>query len=413
MKNKDLLFIAHRIPYPPDKGDKIRTYHMLQHLAERYRVTVACMIDDPDDVRHVEPLRQMVHQVHYQVRTPRAMKVKAVSSLVTGKPFTQECFYSKQLQQAIDAYIDQYDARAILCFCSSSSEYVFRSRHTLKALQKKVLLNDLIDVDSEKWQQYAEKHRGFMKWLYRREARLLLPCEQRIIAAFDRTFLVSEEEKAVLAAFGPVEKIEALSNGVDLDYFCPKKVSKDLYPTAECKLVFSGAMDYWPNIEGAVWFAEKVFPSVKEVFPDAVFCIAGRNPADAVLALKKIPGVEVTGTVPDMRDHLATATICVVPLLIARGIQNKVLEGMAMEKPVIATCGAATGIKAVDGQEIIVADGEMQMAKEITDLLKNTDRRLSIGIKAREYVEREHSWESHLGRLSELIEAAKFPSVPL
>jgi len=401
---KDILFIAHRIPYPPDKGDKIRTYHMLLHLAERYRVTVACMIDDPEDIKYIEPLRKMVHQVHYQVRTNKLMKVWALGSLLTGKPFSLQCFYSRRLQQAIDAYLDQYDVAAIICFCSSSAEYVFRSRHDLKALQKKVLLNDLIDVDSEKWLQYAEKHAGVMRWLYRREAKLLLPCEQRIIDSFDRTFLVSEEEKAVLASFGSVEKVEALSNGVDLNYFSPEKVSKDLHPTAECRLVFSGAMDYWPNIEGAVWFAEKVFPMVKEAFPHAVFCIAGRNPVDAVLALKKISGIEVTGTVPDMRAHLSSATICVVPLLIARGIQNKVLEGMAMKKPVIATLGAATGIKAVDGQEIIVADGEIRMAKEIIELLKNPDRQLSIGTKARQYVEREHSWVSHLSRLDELIE---------
>ena len=401
---KDILFIVHRIPYPPDKGDKIRTYHMLLHLVERYRVTVACMIDDPSDIQYIEPLRKLVHQVYYQVRTTKMMKLWAVGSLLLGKPFSLQCFYSRRLQQSIDSYLDQYEAASIITFCSSSAEYIYRSRHDLKTLQRKVLLNDLIDVDSEKWGQYAEKHSGIMKWLYKREARLLLPCEQRIIQDFDRTFLVSEEEKKVLAAYGSVEKVEALSNGVDLDYFSPKKVSKELYPTARCKLVFSGAMDYWPNVEGAVWFAEKVFPKVKQACPNAIFSIAGRNPTDAVLALEKISGIKVTGTVPDMREHLATATICVVPLLIARGIQNKVLEAMAMGKPVVVTSGAATGTKAVDGKEIIVADDEQQIAKEIVALLGDFERQHELGRKTRLYVEREHSWESHLSRLSELIE---------
>lgn len=404
---KDLLFIVHRIPFPPDKGDKIRTYHMLRYLAERYRVTVVCMVDDPDDLQHIETLRKMVYHVHYRVRTTKVMKLWAIGSLLTGKPFTLQCFYSKHLQQEIDTYLDQYDPAAIISFCSSSAEYIFRSRHDLKWLQKKVLLNDLIDVDSEKWGDYAEKHRGLMRWLYRREEKLLLPCEQRIIDSFDRTFLVSEEEKTILASQFSVDKVEAISNGVDLDYFSPLNVSKEQYPMAPCKLVFTGAMDYWPNVEGAVWFAEKVFPAVKKEFADAVFCVAGRNPTAAVLELTKISGVEVTGTVADMRDHLSTATICVVPLLIARGIQNKVLEGMAMQKPIIATTGAATGIKAIVGEEIVVADDEIMMAQEIISLLKDKERQGSLGVKARAYVEREHSWDSHLCRLTELIEKGK------
>ena len=402
---KDLLLIVHRIPYPPDKGDKIRTYHMLNFLSKHFRVTVACMIDDLSDVKHVEALGKMVHQVHFQLRTKKSMKVRVIGSLLAGKPFTEYCFYSKKLQRAIDDYLERFDPTAILCFCSSTTEYLYRSRHGFSKLQQKVLLNDLIDVDSEKWAQYAEKHWGIMKWLYRREARLLLPREQLIIREFNRTFLVSEEEKRVLAAHGPVDKVEALSNGVDLEYFSPDKCSKELTLSDECKLVFSGAMDYWPNIEGATWFARKIFPTIKKAFPHATFCIAGRNPPEEVLALKTIPGIEVTGTVPDMRDYLATATICVVPLLIARGIQNKILEGMAMGKPVIATKGAATGIRAIDGQEIIVADDASQMAQAIIDLLGNKERLRQIGRRGRAYVEREHSWESHLSRMTEIIES--------
>lgn len=402
---KDLLFIAHRIPYPPDKGDKIRTYHFLDYLAQHYCVTVACIIDDPADIDYVAALRQRVDQVYYQLRSASQMKKWAVGSLLSGRSVTQHCFYAKELQQQIDDYLDQHDPVAIISFCSSTADYLFRSRHSFEALQDKVLLNDLIDVDSVKWAQYAEKHKGFMGWIYRREARLLAACEAKIVASFDRTFLVSEEERQVLSQHTSIEKVEALSNGVDLDYFSPEKVDKQQHPTATCKLVFSGAMDYWPNVEGAAWFAEKIFPLVKESYPQAEFCIAGRNPTEQVLALKKISGVEVTGTVPDMRDHLSTATICVVPLKIARGIQNKVLEAMAMAKPVIATSGAATGTKAIDTEEIIIADDERQLANEIIALLADSERQLDIGRKAREYVEREHSWESHLKRLVEIIEA--------
>ncbi|MBB5346992.1 TIGR03087 family PEP-CTERM/XrtA system glycosyltransferase [Desulfoprunum benzoelyticum] len=398
----DLLFIAHRIPYPPDKGDKIRSYHMVRHLAKSYRVTVACMIDDPADVRHVGALKGMVHQVFFQVRPPLAMKARAVGALLTGRPCTLPCFYSRALQREIDGFLDRRSVTAVLCFCSSAADYVFRSRH-LSALQQAVLLADLVDIDSEKWREYAARQRGPMAWLYRREARLLLPFEQRIVAAFDRTFVVSEEEKAVLVKYGPVDKVEALSNGVDLDYFFPAPVSAT-DPAPPARLIFSGAMDYWPNSEGAVWFAREVFPVVKQAVPDAVFCIAGRNPTEAVLALKNIPAVEVTGTIPDMRTHLAGATLCVVPLTIARGIQNKVLEGMAMGKPVVATSGAATGLKAVIGEDLVVADGAAAMARAVVDLLRDPVRQRAIGQNARAYVERAHSWDAHLKRLDEVIQ---------
>ncbi len=166
-------------------------------------------------------------------------------------------------------------------------------------------------------------------------------------------------------------------------------------------------MDYWPNIEGAVWFAREVFPAVRQAVPDAVFCIAGRNPDTTVTDLRQLPGIEVTGTIPDMRTHLASATLCVAPLMIARGIQNKVLEAMAMHKAVVATPGAATGLKAVPGEEIVVAENAAEMATKIIGLLKNPEKRQRIGASARRYVEREHCWDKHLGRLNELIEAGK------
>ncbi|WP_282756061.1 TIGR03087 family PEP-CTERM/XrtA system glycosyltransferase [Desulfuromonas thiophila] len=399
----DLLFIAHRIPYPPDKGDKIRSHYMLRHLCERYRVTLACLIDDPADEQHIVALNQRVHRLFYQVRTPGQMKPYALWALLTGRAFTPLCFHSRQLQRQIDAFLDQNKVKAVVCFCSSAAAYVFRSRHRAE-LQKTVLLADLVDVDSEKWREYADKHSGPLSWLYRRESRKLLPYEQRIIAEFDRTFLVSEEEKAVLARHGSVQKVEALSNGVNLEYFWPLGSGAETEDLAVPRLLFTGAMDYWPNIEAVLWFARDVFPQVRQVYPQAVFCIAGRHPALAVLELKRQPGIEVTGTVQDMRRHLASATLCVVPLRIARGIQNKVLEGMAMQKTVVATRGAATGLKARAGEDLVVVDEAEEMAQAIIDLLADAERRRRIGRNARAYVEREHSWEKHLKRLDALID---------
>jgi sugar transferase (PEP-CTERM/EpsH1 system associated) len=365
------------------------------------------MIDDPRDIKHVATLQEMVQKVFYEVRTPLAMKLKAAGSLLTGDPFTKPCFYSTRLQKSIDDYLDNHDVRAVLCFCSSAAEYVFRSRHYRTTLQQKVLLADLVDVDSEKWRQYAGHKSGVMRWLYNREANCLRPYEQHIIDSFDRTFLVSEEEKGVLGQYGSTDKVEALTNGVDLDYFTPKSPAHSSVRGSGNRLVFSGAMDYWPNIEGAVWFANNVFPQVLKAFPDSAFCIAGRNPDDAILALKNRPGIEVTGTVPDIRACLASAAICVAPLQIARGIQNKVLEGMAMGKAVVATPGAATGLKAVPDEEIVVSGSEADFAKAVITLLNNPEERQKIGTNARAYVESHHSWDAQLGMLGSLIDAGK------
>jgi sugar transferase (PEP-CTERM/EpsH1 system associated) len=365
------------------------------------------MIDDVQDVKHVSTLREIADQVFYAIRLPLTMKLQAALALLAGEPFTKRCFYSCQLQLAIDNYLDENDVSAVLCFCSPSAEYIFRSRHYQKKLKGKILLTDLVDVDSEKWRQYAEHKSGLMRWLYQREAEHLLPYEQKIAESFDRTFLVSEEEKEVLAQYGNVEKIEAMSNGVDLDFFTPKIPPEGGKGGLANRLVFSGAMDYWPNIDGAVWFADKVFPEVLKAFPDAVFCIAGRNPDETVQTLGKRAGIEVTGTVPDIRECLHDAALCVAPLQIARGIQNKVLEGMAMGKTVVATPGAATGLKAVPNEEIVVAKDATQMAEVIICLLDAPQMRYAIGENARRYVEREHSWAIPLRRLGELVDAGK------
>ena len=408
MMKKDLLLVVHRIPYPPDKGDKIRTYNFMRYLSSRYRVTLVCMIDDPDDIKYISELEKIVDSVQWQYRSRTQMKLQVGKALICGDPFSLHCFYSSKLQDAVDRYLDTTKPVAILSFCSSMAEYLFRSRHRLSELAKNTLiLNDLIDVDSAKWNQYAEKHKNIIGWLYRREGRLLLKQEAKIADQFHRTYLVSPEEVSVLAEFGDVSKVFPLANGVDLEYFNPSLVDLHLYPAASCKLVFSGAMDYWPNIEAAQWFCDNILPLVRDVFPHVEFCIAGRNPTPEIRALEKIDGVVVTGTVPDMRNHLATATVCVVPLLIARGIQNKVLEAMAMAKPVVATRGAATGTTARNRDEIIITDNSEDMAREIINLLEDKKKAERIGVLARKYVENHHSWSFHLQQMVDYIEDEK------
>ena len=404
---KTILVIAHRIPFPPDKGDKIRTYNFIRFLAEHYQVTVACIIDDSEDIKYVQNLEDLVSKVFYQIKLSSQKKRWAFGALIKGVSVTQESFYCSKLQAQIDDFIEADNPDAILSFCTSTCDYLFRSRHSGELLKKRVLLNDLIDVDSEKWNQYATKQKGLMKWIYGREARLLSKLEKQVVDFFDKVFLVTDAEKEVLSKHASIGNVESLANGVDLDYFRCRRENRNNPSSGKVnsKLIFSGAMDYWPNIEGAVWFVNQIFPQIKKTIPDVSFTIVGRNPTEEVIDLSYVEGVEVTGTVPDIRSYLSQAAVCVAPLMIARGIQNKVLEAMAMGKPVVATTGAATGTQTTDGENIIIADEEDRMANELISLLRDSTRQIRIGQNARQYVEVNHSWNSQLIRLKSLIDS--------
>lgn len=260
---------------------------------------------------------------------------------------------------------------------------------------------DLIDVDSYKWAQYSEKSPGLKRQIYRYEARCLSRYEHRIAETFDHLLVVSEQERNIFLRGLAVDNLSVVTNGVDLDFFNlhhPQR-QQPQKPT----LVFTGVMDYWPNIEGVQWFVERIFPRIRAVIPATAFYIVGSRPATDVRRLGRIAGIVVTGFVEDVRDYLSAADVCVVPLRIARGIQNKILEAMAMGKPVVTTSQAFEGIKAVSGQEIISADGEDMFAAAVIDLLQDRQKAESMGAKARQCVETHYSWDRNLSVLDDIF----------
>jgi sugar transferase (PEP-CTERM/EpsH1 system associated) len=244
-----------------------------------------------------------------------------------------------------------------------------------------------------------------MSWVYRHEASTLATYERRIVRDFDRVFLVSSSEAALLDGSGSSGKVDAFSNGVDLDYFAPGFVSQASSSLSDAGplIVFTGVMDYRPNVEGVEWFARQVFPSVRSRVPDARFAIVGSRPTAAVQALAELSGVAVTGFVDDVRDWLARASVCVAPLLIARGIQNKVLEAMAMGKAVIATPEAFEGVSAVEGRDLLVAKAPIDFADKVVELLMDPQRAGTIGGCARQRVEQAYQWSTNLAVLDEVF----------
>jgi sugar transferase (PEP-CTERM/EpsH1 system associated) len=395
-----ILFLAHRIPYPPNKGDKIRAFHILQHLCTRHDVTLATLIDDSTDLAVVPALRKHVKALVHERIDQAGRRLWALRGLLLGGSITVRHFYTPRLQVAIDGLLEANEFDAVFCSCSPMAEYVFRSRHFAGRLARLVKLMDFIDVDSYKWRQYADRSPAWSAWVYRHEARTLGAYERRICREFDRVLLVSEQEASYFPDALDAGKLQAVGNGVDLEFFQPHpERSADDGPV----LVFTGMMDYWPNVEGMRWFLHNVYPRVREALPSIKLLVVGSRPTSEVRGWVKHGGVTVTGYVPDVRDYLGKAAVCIAPLRVARGIQNKVLEAMAMGKAVVSTPEAFEGIRAVPGDDLVLAADATTFAANVIALLNDPVEAKRVGDNARRCVERNYSWAANLAVLDSLM----------
>jgi sugar transferase (PEP-CTERM/EpsH1 system associated) len=393
---QDILFLSHRIPYPPNKGDKIRSYHLLKHLSERYRVHLGTFIDDPDDWRHVDRVKQLCGETFFARLAPRTARLFSLGGLATNQPLTLGYYRDASMQAWVEHALRELPVKHILVFSSGMAQYAAQAQQMRRII-------DFVDIDSDKWLQYAEKKSWPMSWLYRREGRLLLRYERKVAQQFDASLFVSQAESDLFKRLAPesAARIGYFNNGVDTEYFSPAHSHPDPYPKDEAHMVFTGAMDYWPNVDAVQWFAQEVLPAVLAQFPTARFSIVGARPTAAVRALAALPGVHVTGAVPDVRPYLAHARLAVAPLRIARGIQNKVLEAMAMAKPVVASAQALEGIAAGIGTEVVLArDGSEFIGAVLTLLQQPHD---TMGEAARTRVLADYTWERNLAVVDELL----------
>ncbi|MEQ6341893.1 MAG: TIGR03087 family PEP-CTERM/XrtA system glycosyltransferase [Gammaproteobacteria bacterium] len=409
---QELLFLAHRIPYPPNKGDKIRSFHLLKHLAGKYRVHLAAFVDDKDDWRHVSRLRQVCGETHFVALHPGLARLRSVSGFFSGEPLTVPYYRNTGMQAWVDQLLTTRPVRRVLVFSSAMAQYMMG--RTLPGARRVI---DFVDVDSDKWRQYAQSKSWPMSAVYRREARRLLDYDRQVAGDFDASVFVSLEEAELFKKLAPdaAARVSHINNGVDSDYFSPERDYDYPYAEGEKVLVFTGAMDYWANADAVCWFAREVFPLVREQMPEAVFYIVGGRPSVEVQQLASLPGVHVTGAVPDVRPYLAHAVAAVAPLRIARGVQNKVLEAMAMAKPVLATKAAAEGIEGVAG--VLVTDEPAAFAALAAQVLRG-EMGAEIGRAGRACVLQRYNWTSNLARLDYLLEGGgahgspdAFPSV--
>lgn len=398
--NEGLLFLAHRLPYPPNKGDKIRSFHLLRHLAARHAVHLGAFVDDPDDWRHADALKPYCASMRLLPLHPRRARLASLAGFVTGEALTLPYYRSRALGRWAQDLADRGTVSRGLAFSSAMAQFM------PAGLARRVL--DMVDVDSDKWAQYAPTQRWPLSWVYAREGRRLAGWEARVAQDFDATLLVSRDEAALLQARVPQARarIGAFENGVDADYFSPARDYPNPYPDGTLNIVFTGAMDYWPNIDAVTWFADRVFPAIREAVPAARFSIVGSRPGAAVLALARQPDVAVSGSVADVRPWLAHAACAVAPLRIARGVQNKVLEAMAMARPVVATPQAAEGIRARAGRDFVEARDAAAFAAAVIERL----RAPAAVAAARDCILAHYDWGRNLAAIDALLDAAPPPS---
>ena len=393
----ELLYLVHRIPYPPNKGDKIRSYHLLKHLAQSYTVHVGAFVDDADDWQHAEALGKIAGgEIKLLPLHPRWATLKSTYGLLSGEPLSLPYYRDRGLQHWVDDLLSRRPITRAFGFSSSMAQYLMPHAQLLRVL-------DFVDIDSDKWRQYADKKPWPMRWIYQREARLLLDAERRISCDFDASTFVSEAEATMFKQLAPecADKVFGFSNGVDTETFSPKLDFVSPYAADEEVLVFTGAMDYWANVDAVSWFAREVWPAVQHAHPRARFYIVGSRPSTAVQALAKLDGIVVTGSVPDTRPYIAHAKLALAPLRIARGIQNKVLEAMAMAKPTLVTSQALEGIAAQVGTEILLADDAETFQQHIRDVMAGLYP--NMGESARERVLRDFSWSGNLRVVDALL----------
>jgi len=388
----DILFLAHRVPDPPDRGDKIRGFHILKHLSQRARTHLVAFADDPRDLNRAGSLPWLTGERAVLWRGKPRWRA-AAEALTQGRPVSLTSFDDAAVRAKIDDLLARYPIDTIYVFSGQMAQYLPARPH-----QRVVM--DFVDMDSAKFADYAKDAHGPSRWMMAREAKLLQAFEHDVAARADASLFVSAAEADLFRRTTGAKRIHAIENGIDTDVFDPAASFERVAAEGDL-IVFTGQMDYRPNIEAVTWFAQDILPLIRAEHPEAQFAIVGRAPSEAVKALASRPGVTVTGEVADVRGWLAAAAVVVAPLKLARGIQNKVLEAMAMARPVVASTPAAEGID--HAGTIRVGTTAVEIAQVIGLLLGDEQAAAATGAAARAQVQRRYSWRACLAPLDTML----------
>lgn len=387
----NLLYVVHRTPYPLNKGERIRSFHLIRFLAQHASVHLACLADEPVHPDAVATLQRYCRRLAI-VPLGRSRWARAFGSLLTGRTVTEGAFRATALTRLLRDWCRDTHFDAAIASASSVAPYL-RSEE----LRTVPAIVDLMDVDSQKWLDFAQRKRGPVAWLYRTEGRRLRRVEQDLGGWARAVTLVSDAETELYRRFCPGAAAHTVAIGVDLEHLRPE-------PRAdEQGCVFVGSLDYFPNVDAVTWFCREIWPEVQRSCPASRIALVGRNPTPPVRALAEVPGVDVVGEVADVRPHLHRAAVVVVPLRIARGLQNKLLEALALGKATVVSPESLKGIRAQAGVHVLTATTPQEWATAVLRLMNDTELRRQLGAAGRRFIEEQHSWDGCLAKYRDLL----------
>jgi sugar transferase (PEP-CTERM/EpsH1 system associated) len=390
-----VAYLCHRIPYPPNKGDKIRAFHQLRALAAAgHDVDLFTLIDDPADLKQQDAMRQYCREIETARINPRLQKLRSLPYLVTSTALTLPYFHSPELATKVRNAFSRTAYDRIVVYCSAMFQYI-------EHIDGVPVITDLVDVDSDKWKQYGTHARWPLNAVYRREGYRLEEYEKKVCSESSSVVVTTDREADLVRSMCPTANIHTIANGVDTKFF---DRTVDGRVPCEPSIVFTGDMGYFPNEQAVRFFALEVLPTIRRAIPGIRFLIVGRNPSAEVLRLGGDPGIEVTGFVPDVRTYLARAQAAVAPFLIAAGIQNKILEAMAFSLPVVATHRAAQGLKRPVADVVSTAETAAGLAEKVITLLSDREYARSVGAESRRRVTLHYDWDTCLSQLLNVIE---------
>ena len=355
-----VLFLTHRLPYAPNRGDRLRAYHMLQYLRTRAELELVSLIHDDEEAVHVEDVRAFVPHVTALRVPPWRTRANAAAAMITQQPLTHALLDAPGVWAAVQDIVERRCPDVVFAYCSGMAKFALQP-----PLDRVPLVLDFVDIDSQKWRDLATESRWPHSWIYRREAATLGEFEARAAAHAAAALVVNAREAEIARALAPSASIQVLSNGVELDRLRPRAS-----PAGAPRVVFCGVMDYAPNDEGMQWFVREVWPLVRERRADATLSIVGRGPTPALRSLcERDAAIAVTGRVADVRDWLWQSAVGIAPLHVARGVQNKALEAIAAGLPIVITDAVAGGLPAEALSAARVANTPHAFAAHVVDLL--------------------------------------------
>ena len=384
-----ILFLTQRFPFPLDRGDRIRSYHILRYLAGRHNVSLASLTDEDIQDSHWKEIKDLCATVDIGRIQRNQRRILSLFYLPTSTPLTTPNYYSKELRSKVDLRIRKESFDLIFIYCSSMAQYVLRYSRIPKVI-------DFVDIDSEKWFEYARSTYFPTNLVYFREGVLLRRYEKIVTESCLHAFVTSHREKLITDQFRIGTPVTSIRNGVSMSEKADPMRSGS-------RMIFTGVMDYRPNEDAVCHFVKDIFPLICKEIPEAEFFIVGQKPTRRVKELSKVTSVNVTGWVPDTHEYMRDSAVFVAPIRIARGVQNKVLEAMAAGLPVVATSAAADGLEAVERRDYLLGDSPDRFAEQVVLLLRDSGLRKQLAHNAIEYVRRMHDWTSNLEEMENIL----------